>query len=266
MRFSTQPRLILEMALIRMAELPKLESLENLIQRLELLEKVKSESSSSKHVQDVSSIFEKPLHPESKGDVSSPEKEMDVSLSEKKEINLLSSEKDNMYVQKTTSESGDYKIEEVVSEQKAFDWTGVIQQVKKESIVFGSMLEHLKVRHQKESSILELALEEDNPFYSKLIEDKKNKAILHASISKVSGNNMKIKWAFQNNKNPDKKNKIKNEKKNRISSTEASVERSLDLVNREPIIQKAMDIFSAQIIETHHAADRKNDQSVDDGL
>ena len=106
-------------------------------------------------------------------------------------------------------------------------------------------------------------MEEDNPFYVKLIEDKKNKAIMRAAIAKVSSsNNLKIKWTLQNNQDLDKKSSTKEEEKGGISSPGTSFERSLDLINKEPMIQKAMDIFSAQIVETHHAEEGTNDQPV----
>jgi hypothetical protein len=132
-------------------------------------------------------------------------------------------------------------------------------------MAFGSVLEHLKVKHQEGSNTLELALEEDNPFYLKLIEDKKNKAIMRAAIAKVIGNNLKIKWVLQNNQDIDKKSRIKEEEKDGISSPSTLLERSLDLINREPMIQKAMDIFSAQIVETHHAEGGTDDRPVAEG-
>jgi DNA polymerase-3 subunit gamma/tau len=109
MRFSSQPRLILEMALIRMAELPKLESLENLIQRLDLLEKVKAESSSPKDTKDIPSIFQEPA----------------PSKSKREEVPLA--EKDDIHKQDSASEPEDDHTG-FVSGQNAFDW-GVIVQV-----------------------------------------------------------------------------------------------------------------------------------------
>ena len=149
--------------------------------------------------------------------------------------------------------------------QNSLDWAGIIQEVKRESMVFGSVLEHIKATHPEGSDTLELALGEDNPFYLKLIEDKKNKAIMSTAVAKVSGNNLKINWILQNNQEPDKKGSTKEEKeeaKDEISLPGNSFERSLDLINREPIIQRAMDIFSAQIVETRHAKDGTNDETV----
>jgi DNA polymerase-3 subunit gamma/tau len=254
MRFSSQPRLILEMALIRMAELPKLESLENLIKRLDLYEKVKAESAGpkgtednkeSKKIKEIPSIFQEPPPSRIKSEA--------VTFPERDEIL-----KQNP-VPEPEPEDNHARL---VSGQKTFDWTEIIQEVKKEGMAFGSVLEHLKVTHQEGTSTLELALEEDNPFYLKLIEDKKNKAIMSAAIAKVTGNNLKIKWVLQGNQDFGKKSRTKEEEKDEVSAPGTSLERSLDLINREPMIQKAMDIFSAQIVETYHAEDGTDNQSV----
>jgi DNA polymerase-3 subunit gamma/tau len=229
MRLSSQPRLILEMALIRLAELPKLESLTHLIQRLDLLEEVKVEGK----------------------EASLPE-----MIEAPHQNSLLGSD----YAQKGPVQ--EKKLQNRPPEQNIFNWPDVVQQVKGKSITFGSVLEHLKIKHVEESNILELSLQEDNPFYWKMIEDQKNQAILHDALAHVTGNRIGVKWTLQNSHDFDVEKPTEKVENNSSPSSNAGLERSLDIVNREPIIQKAMEIFSAQIIKTHLA---ENQEGKDEG-
>lgn len=247
MRFSSQPRLILEMALIRLAEIPKLASLENLIQRLEILGKTGPES---KGKLPGSGWAPSPMISGNEG-IPKPQKP-DPPIQDVTPEALHDAKEDTPATPPIPSEQ---------LEQNGLDWTGVINQVKAESMVFGSVLEHLKVEHQEESNIFELALQEENPFYWKLIEDKTNQSLLHKTLEKMRCNHIQIKWVNRKKQGTGKAKKNMDAKKNKGSSSGSTVERSLDLLNKEPIIQRAMDIFSAQIVETRIAEADKNKQS-----
>jgi len=242
MKWSSQPRIILEMAVIRMAELPRLQPVEELIHRLDLLETAQGMSEVPGHA---CTTFE-PDDPGPSPPVPEQEAAAHPSAPE-------------MLTAGTTPVSAPAPPS-VQHTGDGLNWEGVVQHVKGASMMFGSVLEHLQCTHDKDANALELSLKEENPFYARLIDDNKNQAILREALAKAGHGTMDVRWASRQSRVLDVEQPKAEDAPETPPSPKPPVQRSLDLINREPIIQRAMDIFSAQIISTRLAEDGADEE------
>ncbi|MBN2373032.1 DNA polymerase III subunit gamma/tau [bacterium] len=255
MRFSPQPRLIIEMTLIRMAELPKMEPMEDIIRRMNLLGSVK----------EAASCF--PLAPPAGAHASKP---LNGEAHEASNV-ITAKEEGSIFVVDQASEaaspgilsgqlSGEKSSERAKACMDGLDWPGIIKQVKEKGMVFGSVLDHLRVDYKDGSDFIELALKEDNSFYWRLLEDKKNLALLQAAIASSIGKSLEIRLRRPDGKGLENVgNTVEMPERDKIQLSKDIFGDSLALINKEPIIQTAIDIFSAEIVGTHIAANDKTD-------
>lgn len=339
MRYSSQARLVLETAIIKMSMLPQLESLKNILDRLEMIGdigKLAQDPGTSLNVEKIEEITtflnssendqtkgaelrhsNPSAHPgkikdipyesdntaedakcypeeipakdaetmhvsvEMPGDIKSREattgqlklesvrdskrgiKDIHDKRTKDLSAEMVIPEEKRGFSTSEGAESGNNYRE--TTDKSGLDWPEVIKNVKSGSMVFGSILEHFSINYKEGSNILELALKKDNPFYLEMIEEKKNQALLHAALTKVSGKILNIEWRSATERGPEEKvvsattvNNIKKQDK-----IKGHIEHPLEMLRKEPVIQMAMDIFSAEIVKTLHG---KKEQEIDEQL
>ncbi len=334
MKLSSQSRLILETTLIKMAELPRLQSLKDIIQRLHHLEETRTMPIPSHSLSIITNetnesaqapeLIPTSQHPQVMKKIETKDKILQFSSKTQKSQNgtqenntlqngiqkndiqpepfIQAKPDEKRYVtgikkepaahgtvpgvssfsdsQDTNEKNlsgldGINKLDTAYTENAnpgGFDWSAIIQHVKGKSMAFGSVLEHLQVNYKEGSTILELALNNENPFYLQLLEDKKNKALLHAALSKVSGKEMKITWTSANKKDTNnQKDEIKpkeaqKENNKKENNKGINLDNQLDLIKREPIIELAMEIFSAEIVKTHYIKEANLNIDIENSL
>ncbi|MGA1824340.1 MAG: DNA polymerase III subunit gamma/tau [bacterium] len=220
-RVVSNPQLILELSLIKMCEMPRLQSITKLLERLSAVEEK----------------FEYAAPPT----LSSPpleEKEtMETEDHEKKET------VETEHLEKREPVKKEPLATEIVSGTRnhdEFNWQHVVRSAKKKSPLFGSILDSVHTVHL-EDNILSIDIKDYSPFFQRITEDKKNITIFKKILKEQTGEEITLKWNIVKEESvPEPEPDQKFSKKNNHDI--------IELLDREPMLQLMIDTFSARIV------------------
>ena len=209
---SLNPRLPLELAMVKMAKLEQTVRIEDLLSRLENIPEICTDISpipKTASKQDSHEVVDEPLKIEEQTPEESEERPSPLSNSEKKN-----------------------KVTAVDVEEK---WEEIIQRIKHKKITLGSFLQEGMIA-RVENDTIELGFGLSNGFHVDAI--MRSKEIVLEVLREVLGEDMKFRCVKKDI--PQKK---------RMSSIEAKTTSLKSLSEKEPVVRRIIDDFGAELVE-----------------
>ncbi|SHH89591.1 DNA polymerase-3 subunit gamma/tau [Caloranaerobacter azorensis DSM 13643] len=178
-KWSSQPRIILEVGLIKFIKTPSNVDIDNLLEKVAKLEKIIEEGKF--HVIDKSNHS---YNVEIKTSVSENIKKDNTE----QKVNI----KDEIF-----NENGDINSENVSFDKIKIEWSNFLKRLKKEKISIHALLMEGKLI-SFENNMLTVAFEDGFAFHKDAIEKKNNKEFVEKSISKYFNCDIKMKFIMAN--------------------------------------------------------------------
>ncbi|MGA1871022.1 MAG: DNA polymerase III subunit gamma/tau [bacterium] len=226
MRIISNPQLILELSLIKMCEMPHLQSITTLLKRLAALEEKFEYNDTKETLSYNENIIHEAIRQEPLRERSS----------EKKSLERVSLARESL-----EEKSLEKKKEKEESAHNGFNWQEVVHVVKKQSPLFGSILDNVEEAHLH-GTALSLDIKNYTPFFQRATEDKKNITIFKKILKECTGEDITLQWnTVQKEAEPEADTETCSKKNNHAI---------IELLDREPMVQLMLDTFSASIIHT----------------
>lgn len=247
MRGSSHPQIMLEMALIRLAEMPKLFSLEEIIQRLSHLEQIIKTTKIPAAEEKSEKKPAKPTHEPIQSDLPKASTIPSSRPSPPKNPPSPSSPPPSPPSPPLSPPLSVIKepLGAKVSVSLQGKWGLVIEEIKKEKKTLLPILQRTVVDSYLDDC-LTITLPESPAFYYDTLKQEPHKSILQKWVRKIFGDNCRIECRVQ--KGLSEVNQAPSSQK---KETTIPKERITTLIEQYPIIKTTMETFSAQITQSN---------------
>jgi len=216
MKWSTQPRVLLEMALIRICRPEQEETLEALLDRIEKLEQQINEGQMFQQI------------PPSGNNLAESNDFFPLTEEHEKPVNVEPVKRTQEDVKKTKTEAKSNN-EEIADDQL---WSQAMKVIKKERIAIYGFLKDCVLRMQGENKAI-LGFAPDQQFFMEAIDREENRSFIEGVIEKITGRQVKVQCRLLDEQSMDD---IKSEEKIVPS-------------DNDEVIEKAIDIFGSDFVE-----------------
>ncbi|MDD5773273.1 MAG: DNA polymerase III subunit gamma/tau [bacterium] len=234
-RRSSYPRILMEMALVKITQDEEAKSIEHRAESKGQKE-VTSHTCPPRRESPVTSNVGAGFKPaQNAGVVREPPKKQEDEQSVKGKSRLMDSES-----QVTNHEQRDTIVKPQSAENRPFKfyWGEIVRRVKEKKVMLGNLLEHCEIVEEKDNEF-SLGFSPNNKFYKERIEENSNLKFISVVVSELTGKNVQIKCII--------KEDIVKEKKEVKKEMDFLSERKKVL--SDPVLKSSFDTFGGEFVE-----------------
>ncbi len=262
-KWNTKPRVMLEMAMVKICRPQDGQSLEDLMDRIAVLEQQISQGISLQPntVINTKKVDEKPESPKDEDGQQDIFQKADFDqghIIEQNQQEITSSHREEIVDKEDAGETAEgkavkreesdrtekKKVEKAVSEKIDIDkvWTEMLKIIKKDRMGIYTLLRDAKLHWDaKDKNVVNLVFPDNQGFFVAAIEKEENSKYLEELLAEATGKHFKLKCYTQE----DAPSSISDDNILEISQSQEDIEDEVEA----DIVQKAIDIFGEEYVE-----------------
>jgi len=224
LKWNSQPRIMLEMALVKMTRPEQEDSFEALVDRISVLEDKLSKGVVVSPLSDQPSLIQNSQENKEKEDKS--ERNLDNNDNEDKEI--------KGFKQKTGEEKADKLQKKAIAEEKELQqvWSDILKTIKKERVAIYSLLRNAMLR-EAGNGLVFLVFPSQEGFYAAAIEREDNRKYIQDLIMRFTGKEVRVSCKTEDD----------------IAEMSHESPQDIDKDAEEAVVQRAIDLFGEEFVE-----------------